>query len=203
MENIYKTASEVSASRSDSEGEAIKSAFFDLQPPTNSSTHIKLEDLAKRLFSADHLHFILQDHGLFYRFSSFLNEFRPHLIPTLVRYLEMRKAMKAIEYANSVSRTIRWPSHSDNCKTTKLQAAVVEVRFQDDANGEMQLLCGEALPAFITHNLVDVVVDLVANDITGQVVPALQNLVGNLAEVFCLTDPSCRDNPIIYASDGS
>jgi len=110
--------------------------------------------------------------------------------------------MKAIEYANSVSRTIRWPSNTDFCKSSKLQAAVVEVKFEDDANGELRLLCGEALPAFITHNLVDVVIDLVASDIQGQVVPALKSLVGNLAEAFCLTDPSCPNNPIIYASDG-
>jgi len=203
MERKYKPPSEISESRSDTEVEGQKSEFFNLQPPTTLPTGMKIEDLAKRLFSADHLHLILQDHGLFYRFSTFLNQFKPRLVPTLIRYLEMRKAMKAIEYANSVSRTIRWPSHAEDFKSMKLQAAVVEVRFEDDANGELQLLCGEALPAFITHSLVDVVVGLVSNDLTGQAVPALKSLVGNLAEVFCLTDPSFPHNPIIYTSDGS
>ncbi|KUJ12263.1 uncharacterized protein LY89DRAFT_623352 [Mollisia scopiformis] len=155
----------------------------------------------KRLMSAEHLHFILADHTLFYRFSSFLNRYRSHLVPTLIRYLEMRKAMKAIEYANSIVRTIRWPSHTDFCKFTRVQAASADVRFEDYAAREMLLLCTEALPAFITHTLIGVVADCVGRDITGQGIPVVQDLIGNLAEVFCLTDPSVHDNPIIFASE--
>lgn len=44
--------------------------------------------------------------------------------------------------------------------------------------------------------------DCVSKDITGQAIPVVQDLVGNLAEVFCLTDPSVHDNPIIFASEG-
>lgn len=58
------------------------------------------------------------------------------------------------------------------------------------------------MPAFITHDLIGVVTDLVSKDITGQAIPVVRDLVGNLAEVFCLTDPSIHDNPIIYASEG-
>jgi hypothetical protein len=177
-------------------------AFFDLKPPPATASTTNIEELMKRLFSPDHLHFILEDHGLFHRFSSFLNQFKPNLVPTLVRYLEMRKAMKAIEYANAVAKSIRWPSHTDYCKFSRVQAGNVDVRFEDYANRELQLLCSEALPAFITHSVVGVTVDLVGKDITGQSVPALANLVGNMAEVFCLTDPSTYDNPIIYASEG-
>jgi hypothetical protein len=83
------------------------SSFFDLQPPAQSTQHVKLEDVMKLLFSEEHLHFILGDHALFYRFSTFLNDYKPHLVPTLTRYLEMRKAVKAIEYANAVTRSIR------------------------------------------------------------------------------------------------
>lgn len=32
--------------------------------------------------------------------------------------------------------------------------------------------------------------------------PAIRDMVGSLAEVFCLTDPGLPDNPIIYASEG-
>lgn len=45
-----------------------------------------------------------------------MNRFKLHLVPTLVRYLEMTKAMKAIEYANAVARKIQWPSHKDFCR---------------------------------------------------------------------------------------
>lgn len=182
--------------------EVSEETFFDLKPPAPTASTTKIEELMQRLFSADHLHLILADHTLFHRFSAFLNHFKPNLVPTLVRYLEMRKAMKAIDYANSVARAIRWPSHTDYCKFSRVQAAATDVRFEDYAGRELMLLCSDALPAFITHTVVNVVVDMVAKDITGQGVPALQGLVGNLAEVFCLTDPALHDNPIIYASEG-
>ncbi|KAM3088176.1 hypothetical protein ACMFMG_002234 [Clarireedia jacksonii] len=152
--------------------DSTKSQFFDLQPPTPHALNVKIEDLAKRLFSNEHLLFILQDHALFQKFSIFINKFKPHLVPALVRYLEMRKAIKAIEYANAVAQKIRWP------------------------------FLKEALPAWVTYNLTNIVIDCVTKDVTGYGVPLWQDLVGNLAEVFCLTDPSVHDNPIIYASKG-
>lgn len=176
--------------------------FFDLQPPPASASDVRIEDVMKRLFSAEHLHFILGDHHLFYQFSTFLNRLKPSLVPTLIRYLEMRKAMKAIEYANAVARSIRWPSHTDYCKFSRVQAAATDVRFEDYAARELLLLCSEALPAFVTHTLIGVVSDCVARDITGQGIPIMRDLVGNLAEVYCLTDPSVHDNPIIFASEG-
>lgn len=182
---------------------AAEFEFFDLQPPAPNPKYVKTEDVMRRLMSAEHLHFILADHALFYRFSSFLNRYKSHLVPTLVRYLEMRKAMKAIEYANSVVRTIRWPSHTDHCKFTRGSGSFsADVRFEDYAARELLLLCTEALPAFVTHTLIGVVGDCVGKDITGQAIPVVQDLIGNLAEVFCLTDPSVHDNPIIFASEG-
>lgn len=115
----------------------------------------------------------------------------------------MRKAIKAIDYANAVARSIRWPSHTDYCKFSRVQAASTDVRFEDYAARELLLLSTEALPCFITHSLIGVVTDCVSKEITGQPIPVLHSLVGNLAEVFCLTDPSVHDNPIIYASEGS
>lgn len=52
--------------------------FFDLSAPTvtNDAPRVKLEDVMKRLFSHEHLHFILADRILFYRFSSFLNRYK-------------------------------------------------------------------------------------------------------------------------------
>jgi len=83
--------------------DSAESAFFDLHPPASTASHVKIEDLVQRLLSEEHLHFILGDHGLFYKFSTFLNRFKPNLIPTLVRYLEMRKAMKAVCISGSSS----------------------------------------------------------------------------------------------------
>jgi len=184
------------------EPDSDESAFFDLHPPAPAMNDAKTEDIMARLVSVEHLNWILGDHVFFHRFSAFLNRYNAHLIPTLIRYLEMRKAVKAIEYANAVARNIRWPSHTDFTKFSRMQAGSADVRFEDYASRELLLLCSEALPAFITHNLVEVVCDLVSKDITGQAIPAVRDLVGNLAEVFCLTDPSVHDNPIIYASEG-
>ena len=56
----------------------VDGEFFDLSAPTatNEAPRVKLEDVMKRLFSHEHLHFILADHILFYRFSSFLNRYK-------------------------------------------------------------------------------------------------------------------------------
>ncbi len=129
--------------------------------------------MVRQLFSDEHLNFIIGDHILFYRFSSFLNRYRSHLVPTLVRYLEMRKAVKAIEYANAVVKSIRWPSYTDYSKFSRLQAASVDVRFEDYAARELLLLCTEALPAFVTHTLVGVVTYCVEKDITGKGTPVI------------------------------
>jgi hypothetical protein len=177
-------------------------AFFDLAPPLSTASHVKVEEVMKKLVSEEHLQFILGDHALFYRFSTFLNRYKSHLVPTLIRYLEMRKAMKSIEYANAIARTIRWPTHTDYSKFSRVQAACTDVRFEDYAARELLLLCSEALSAFVTYTLISVVTDFVGKDMTGQSVPIIQDLVGNLAEVFCLTDPSVHDNPIIFASEG-
>jgi hypothetical protein len=182
--------------------ETDESTFFDLQPPAPNVKHVKIEDVMARLMSAEHLNFILDDQALFSRFSAFLNQYYSHMVPTLIRYLEMRKAVKAIEFANAVARGIRWPSHTDTAKFSRIQAGSVDVRFEDYAARELLLLCSEALPAFVTHTVVDVVADCIVKDISGQVIPVVRDLVGSLAEVFCLTDPSLHDNPIIYASEG-
>lgn len=197
----FSTLREVEHISQDSDSR--ESAFFDLQPPASSSKgSVRTEDIMARLISIDHLNLILGDHVFFYRFSAFLNRYNAHLVPTLIRYLEMRKAIKAIEYANALARKIPWPSLTDFCKFTRVQAGVVDSRFDDYASRELLLLCSEALPAFITHTLIGVVTDYVSKSLTGQAVPVVQDLVGNLAEVFCLTDPSVHDNPIVYASEG-
>lgn len=90
--------------------------FFDLQAPTPVTNDVKIGDVMKRLFSDEHLHFISADHILFNKSSAFPNQYRPHLVPTLSRYLEMRKAMRAVAYANSVAEMVRWPPHTDSVK---------------------------------------------------------------------------------------
>lgn len=64
------------------------------------------------------------------------------------------------------------------------------------------MLVMDALPAHVTYTLVKVVTDVMVKEITGTTqIPIMQGLIEGLTEVFCLTDPSQKENPIIYASD--
>ena len=171
---------------------------FDLKPPPPNSKVKNLDTLSEQLFSGDHLRIILKDPSFFLRFTAFLNRYRPHSAPILVRYLEAQKAMKAVEYANALAETIR-PTpgeHSSPCP-----AASIDPRFEARSKRSFESLVNEALPAYITNCLTKVVTETMVKEITGQGMPVMRELVGGLAEVFCLADPSIKDCPIVYASE--
>lgn len=171
---------------------------FDLKPPPPNSKVKNIDTLSEQLFSGDHLRVILQDPSFFLRFTAFLNRYRPHSAPVLVRYLEAQKAMKAVEYANALAETIK-PTpgeHSSPCP-----AASVDPRFEARSKRSFESLVNEALPAYITNCLTKVVTESMVREITGQGMPVMRELVGGLAEVFCLADPSIKDCPIVYASE--
>ena len=171
---------------------------FDLKPPPPNSKVKNIDTLSESLFSGDHLRVILKDPSFFLRFTAFLNRYRPHSAPILVRYLEAQKAMKAVEYANALADTIR-PTpgeHSSPCP-----AASIDPRFEAKSNRSFDALVNEALPAYITNCLTKVVTESMVREITGQGMPVMRELVGGLAEVFCLADPSVKDCPIVYASE--
>lgn len=159
---------------------------FDLKPPPPNSKVRHIDTLSEQLFSADHLRIILKDPSFFLRFTAFLNRYRHHLAPVLVKYLEAQKALKAIEYANSLSDT---------------PAATIDPRFQARAQQAFDKLLVEALPAYVTNCLTKVVTEYMVREITGAGMPVMRELVGGLAEVFCLADPSIPDCPIVYASE--
>ena len=171
---------------------------FDLKPPPPNSRAKHVDTLSEQLFSGEHLHVILKDPSFFLRFTAFLNRYKPHSAPVLVRYLEAQKALKAIEYANALSETMK-PipgEHSSPCV-----AATVDPRFEARAKRSFESLVNEALPAFITTSLTKVVTESMVREITGTGMPVMRELVGGLAEVFCLADPSLKDCPIVYASE--
>lgn len=174
---------------------------FDLRPPPPNNQVKLLDTLSEQLLSGDHLNVILRDPSFFLRFTAFLNRYRPHSAPVLVRYLEAQKAMKAVEYANLVAQSIK-PLPSDPPDQTPCPAASVDMRFEARAKKAFNQLVTEALPAYITQALVKVVTESMVREITGATIPVMQELVGGLAEVYCLSDPSLKDNPIIYASEG-
>ena len=175
---------------------------FDLRPPPPNKPVKFLDTLSEQLFSAEHLETILRDPAFFLRFTAFLNRYRPHAAPVLVRYLETQKAMKAVEYANAVAQAIR-PLSGDPTERTPCLAASIDPRFEARAKQSLESLVHDALPMYVTHALVKVVTESMVREITGTTMPVMRELVGGLAEVFCLSDPSLPDNPIVYASEGA
>ncbi|KAK3703386.1 hypothetical protein LTR37_014492 [Vermiconidia calcicola] len=169
---------------------------YDLKPPPPSQSHDNIEALAGKFFSIEHLDFILRDPNAGPRFLQFLDQYKPQHTATLEHYLESKKAVTAIEYANAIADQMpasRGAPHS--------VAAHMDDAFEMKTRQTAEDLVEEALPSYLTHRLVNLVTDTLVKDITGNSMPVMKDLIPNLAEVYCITDPSLPDNPIVYASE--
>ena len=174
---------------------------FDLRPPPPNKPIKMLDSLSERLFSAEHLETILRDPAFFLRFTTFINRYKPSSAPILVRYLEAQKAIKAVEYANALAESIK-PLPGEH-SSAPCAAATIDARFEARAKRALDNLVHDALPAYITYGLVKVVTETIVREITGTAMPVMRELVAGSAEVFCLSDPNQKDNPIVYASEGT
>jgi PAS domain S-box-containing protein len=146
------------------------------------------------------------------RFSTFLQRYKPALSAIILQYLEFQKAIKAIEYANAVARSItlipllqdqegnRTPTQEK--ATSHAAAAELSTSFAATSQHAYDLLVHEALPAYVTYTLVKLSTECLIAEITSSVPSSLTtNLIGGLSEVFCLSDPTLPDNPLIYCSE--
>ena len=174
---------------------------FDLAPPPPNRHLTTIDTLYQRLFSDDHLYLILSDSTHFVRFTTFINKHRSQTALLLTRYLDTQKAIKAVEYANAIANTIQ-PLPQDHSTFQPCAAALLDVRFEARSKRAFETLLNEGLTSYVTRVLVDAVTDTLIKEITGNTMPIMRDLVGGLAEVFCLTDPSLKDDPIVYASEG-
>ncbi|THX31003.1 hypothetical protein D6D12_03183 [Aureobasidium pullulans] len=179
-------------------GSGDEHEYYDLKPPPPSVTHSNMEHLSMRFFSVDHLNIILRDYQLSARFHRFLTQYKPYILPAFDSYVDTQKAVAAIEYANSLANSL--PSLTGDIPRP---AAVMDESFQERSKMVVQELVDDALPAYITHRLVTVVTDSLVKEITGNNAPIMRELIPSLAEVYCITDPSIPDNPIVYASEGT
>jgi hypothetical protein len=170
---------------------------FNLQPPPPAQALENTETLASRFFSVDHLDVILRDSALSARFAAFVGRYQTHHIEALAQYTEMRKVIAAVHYANAVAERLS-PTTDDSPRVAMLERGFEE-RQRHIARG----LVREVLPGFLTQCLVSLVTESLVKQITGDIAPVMQSMVPALAEVYCLTDPSLPDNPIVYASDGT
>lgn len=176
-------------------------SFNLLNPPlVEHSDVFSLENQTQALFSRGHLQVIFGDPGFLFKFTSFLGTHRPQSVPILVHYLDSLKSLRAIHYANAICEGLdpiegleftQWP-----VKPT------INTGLEDRAYKAFEVLTTEELPAYVTHQYIQIVSASITARITGSLSPHLRDASDGLAEVFCLTDPSRQDNPIVFASEG-
>lgn len=181
-----------------SQDESDEPESYDLNPPAPKTSHANIEAIALRFFSADHLDLILRDTTHAARLRRFLETYMPQHATALTQYVELRKAFAAIEYANAIAHRV-----SADSQDSPLSAANYDDAFGASLRETAEALVEEALPAYLTNRLVSIVTESLVKDIIGNNTPFMKEMVPNLAEVYCITDPSAQDNPIVYASEGA
>ncbi|KAF2856761.1 hypothetical protein T440DRAFT_494560 [Plenodomus tracheiphilus IPT5] len=174
---------------------------FDLvsAPLESERKQYSLESRSEQLFSKQHLQAIFKDTSSLLRFTSFLSAARPQSVPILIYYLDALKALRAINYANAVAEALDPIEGLDFTETAA--RPTLNAVLEEKASKAFDLLVRDDLPAFITHIFVQVVSVSISKRVTGALPPLLREASEGLAEVFCLTDPSRSDNPIIFASE--
>jgi hypothetical protein len=176
-------------------------ASYDLVAPLqNQKEAYSLEKRSQILFSREHLQVIFSDPALLFKFTSFLSAHRPKSVPLLVYYLDALKAIRALHYANAVCDGLDPIEGFDF--TSQRPKPSVNPFLEQKANSAFDVLVKEELPAYITHLYIQVASLSISKRIIGSLAPHLEAASEGLAEVFCLTDPSRPDNPIVFASEG-
>ncbi|KAJ5788727.1 PAS-associated C-terminal [Penicillium paradoxum] len=161
----------------------------------------KLERIADIMFSSEHMLTILNNPRYLSRFRDFLLEERPRSISTLTYYLNATKALKALQYANALIRlSVDVPPPTVQTDEESVGVTVNRVLEQRVVDG-LLALTAEELPAFITSRCITITSKIVEERVRGTLPMKFRGTSNALAEVFCLTDPSRPDNPIIFASD--
>ncbi|KAK8069196.1 hypothetical protein PG994_005812 [Apiospora phragmitis] len=186
------------------DNEELEPGSFDLVTPAyqedGQECKYELETRSDLLFSRSHLQAIFDDPTQLRRFSSFLYKHRPASVALLKYYLGLLKALRAIEYSNLVTQNLHPPPETDvahhDGETGELPATYNQ-ELQMQADLSFDHLTREDLPMYVTHVWIKIVSVSVKHHIMGK----LPHVSEGLAEVFCLTDPSRPDNPIVFTSD--
>jgi PAS domain-containing protein len=178
-------------------------ASWDLVDPPDESGgpqgRYALEKRAEQMFSAEHLRALFDDPKLLLKFTGYLNAHRPKSIAILIYYLDALKAIRAINYANAIAEALEPIRALDF--TEQPAAPTKNTTLEKQAQAAFDMMVQEDLPAFIAHIWTQVVSVSIQRRITGTLAPHLREASEGLAEVFCLTDPSRADNPIVFASE--
>ena len=182
--------------------EEIDPGSFDLVVPAHGDGGLySLERRSEILFSKDHLQVIFDDPTLLQKFTAFLCVNRVSSVPLLIYYLDALKALKAISYSNAVIESLG-PLHG-HAFSDSTAAATLNESLKAKADAAFEALARDDLPAYITHAWIQTVSVSIKRRISGTLPAHLRDMSEGLAEVFCLTDPSRHDNPIVFASEGT
>lgn len=174
---------------------------FDLVLPGDEGQEgFQLEDRSELMFSREHLLEIFKETPLLLQFTNFLSSKRPGSIPLLVYYLDALKALRAIAYVNAVAAALT-PINDYGFSSHPARPTINSV-LEEKARLAFDALVKDDLPAFITFTFIRVVSLSIQRRIIGTLPAHLREASEGLAEVFCLTDPSRKDNPIVFASEG-
>ena len=184
--------------------EENEEASYDLVAPYegDAAPLHTLERQADLMFCAEHMLAILNNPRYLARFREFLAQERPASFSTLTYYLNASKSLKAIEYANALIRL------AVDVPTAGIETAeqpvgpTVNMALEKRVQAALDALTAEELPAFITATCINITGRVVEERVRGTLPDKFQGTADALAEVFCLTDPSRPDNPIIFASQG-
>ena len=173
---------------------------FDLAAPLEDGNKLEsLEVVSDLLFSRVHLKTIFADPSSLLKFTSFLSAYRPQSISRLIYYLDATKALKAISFANAtINGLVSLADQGLTAITTKTMNSELELKAEKAFN----LIVEKDLPAYTTQLYLQVVKSNMARSFVGSQYPSSPDGPDGFAEVFCLTDPSRPDNPILFASEG-
>ena len=182
--------------------EDIDPGSFDLVAPLEpGKKEYSLEKRSEQLFSSEHLKVIFDDPTLLLRFTAFLSAHRVSSLPVLIYYLDAVKALKALIYANAIAEALDPIDGFDF--TQKHAKKTVNAELEEKARHAFDAMVREDLPAYVAHTYIQTVSVSISRKITGNMPAHLRQHSEGLAEVFCLTDPSRPDNPIVFASEGT
>ncbi|KAI0552523.1 hypothetical protein F4679DRAFT_592078 [Xylaria curta] len=180
--------------------EEIDPASFDLvAPPEAHEPQYSVEAKSELLLSAEHLRIIFNDPRHMQKFTDFLYTLKPESVPLLNYYLNLVKASKAISYANAIIGDLARVNRTPSSELPLAEAIGKSLMVR--ANETFGVLAQEELPAYVTHVWTRIVSITIKQRITNTLPSNLRDLSEGLAEVFCLTDPSRDDNPIVFASE--
>jgi PAS domain-containing protein len=173
---------------------------FDLVPATTGGPQrgYNIEERAALLTSGRHLQTIFDDPRLYKNFVSWIQTYRPGSIPRLTNYRQAKKAIQAIKYSNAITNNMM--AVEGRSFTQERPEITVYPHLEKLAKRAFDELVAEDFPAYICSIWIPIIAATVHQRINGALPDSLKQASEGLAEVFCLTDPRQKDDPIVLAS---